>query len=432
MPASSMCCWMPPIHVSRPVAERVHVELHGVVEEAVDQDGVLGRARDRRFACTPRGAPRRRRPPSRGRRGRRTGARRAGTRCGAPASSASVVGPRLGVRRRREAELAEQPPEAAAVLGEIDRLGRGPPDRVARRLERARELQRRLAAELHEDPVGPLVVEHGRDVLEGQRLEVEAVRGVVVGRDRLGVAVDHDGLEAGLRERVAGVDAAVVELDALPDPVGPAAEDRDLGPVGAERFVLVLVGRVEVGRLRLELGGAGVDRLVDGDDAELLPAPADGAPRRTPSCGRARGPRARGAWRRAAPRATRRRASRPRSPPRSRPSAARRPGTTDRSACAAATSSTLIPARNARRRWKSRSAVGSSSFARSSSRRQRARGRRRGRPGPISSERIALPSASGNVRPIAIASPTDFIWIVSRLSARGNFSKVQRGILTTT
>ena len=36
------------------------------------------------------------------------------------------------------------------------------------------------------------------------------------------------------------------------------------------------------------------------------------------------------------------------------------------------------------------------------------------------------------VRPIAIASPTDFIWMVSRLSARGNFSNVQRGIFTTT
>ena len=45
---------------------------------------------------------------------------------------------------------------------------------------------------------------------------------------------------------------------------------------------------------------------------------------------------------------------------------------------------------------------------------------------------MAFPSASGNVRPIAMASPTDFIWMVSRASARGNFSKVQRGIFTTT
>ena len=48
---------------------------------------------------------------------------------------------------------------------------------------------------------------------------------------------------------------------------------------------------------------------------------------------------------------------------------------------------------------------------------------------PISSERIAFCSASLNVRPIAIASPTDFICVVSVVRRRGNFSNVQRGIL---
>ena len=51
---------------------------------------------------------------------------------------------------------------------------------------------------------------------------------------------------------------------------------------------------------------------------------------------------------------------------------------------------------------------------------------------PSSSERSPLRNASLNVRPIAIASPTDFIWVVSVRSASGNFSKFQRGTLTTT
>ena len=51
---------------------------------------------------------------------------------------------------------------------------------------------------------------------------------------------------------------------------------------------------------------------------------------------------------------------------------------------------------------------------------------------PSSSERIPLRNASLNVRPIAIASPTDFICVVRVRSACGNFSNVQRGILTTT
>ena len=49
-----------------------------------------------------------------------------------------------------------------------------------------------------------------------------------------------------------------------------------------------------------------------------------------------------------------------------------------------------------------------------------------------SSERHALPSASLNVRPIAMTSPTDFMVEVSTGSASGNFSNANRGTLTTT
>ena len=79
---------------------------------------------------------------------------------------------------------------------------------------------------------GPgLGVDHRGDVLLGDRLEVEPVRGVVVGGDGLRVAVDHHRLVAGLGERHRGVDAAVVELDALPDPVRSRTEDHDPGDV---------------------------------------------------------------------------------------------------------------------------------------------------------------------------------------------------------
>ena len=51
---------------------------------------------------------------------------------------------------------------------------------------------------------------------------------------------------------------------------------------------------------------------------------------------------------------------------------------------------------------------------------------------PVSSERSAFCSDSWKVRPMAMASPTDFIEVVRRLSAPGNFSKAKRGILVTT
>ena len=50
----------------------------------------------------------------------------------------------------------------------------------------------------------------------------------------------------------------------------------------------------------------------------------------------------------------------------------------------------------------------------------------------FSSERSAFCSASVKLRPIAIASPTDFMCVVSVGSAPGNFSKANRGTLTTT
>ena len=51
---------------------------------------------------------------------------------------------------------------------------------------------------------------------------------------------------------------------------------------------------------------------------------------------------------------------------------------------------------------------------------------------PVSSDRITLPSASMKLRPNDIASPTDFIVVVSVGSAPGNFSNANRGALTTT
>ena len=94
----------------------------------------------------------------------------------------------------------QHPAERAAVLGQVDRLGLGAEDRDAGVLEPLGQAERRLAAERADDAgdgAGLLLgVHHLEHVLEGQRLEVQPVGGVVVGRHRLGVAVDHDRLVA--------------------------------------------------------------------------------------------------------------------------------------------------------------------------------------------------------------------------------------------
>ena len=183
------------------VEERVHVDLDRVVDEPVDQHRVLradlGRpgdvALERLVAVDDLHAaaaedvrrPDQDRVADLGRDRLRLGVRR-----------------REAVLGRRQPRLGEHPAERAALLGEVDRARRGADDRHAVVLEPLREAERRLPAELADharDRAGLLLGVHDLEhVLEGQRLEVEPVGGVVVGRDRLGVAVDHHGLVAGL------------------------------------------------------------------------------------------------------------------------------------------------------------------------------------------------------------------------------------------
>ncbi len=185
------------------------------------------------------------------------------------------LGARGPVRRLAQAELGEQLLEALAVLGDVDRIGRGADDRHAGALEIERELQRRLPAVLDDHADRLFLGDDLEHVLERHRLEVEAIRGVVVGRHGLWIAVDHDRLVAVLAHGEGSVDAAVVELDALADPVRAAAENHDLLALGRLGLALLLVGGVHVGGLRRELGGAGVDALVDRPHAQLVAARAD-------------------------------------------------------------------------------------------------------------------------------------------------------------
>ena len=171
----------------------------------------------------------------------------------------------------RHAEIPQQLREAPTILGEVDRIGRRAENRDAGIEQRQRQLQRRLPAEL--DDAGHLAaclalsLDDRHDVLERQRLEVQTIGRVVVGRDRFGVAVHHHRLEPFLAEAEDGVEAAVVELDALADAVGAAPEDDDLLLRRRLRLVDLLVRAVHVRRERLELGRARIDPLERGHQA---------------------------------------------------------------------------------------------------------------------------------------------------------------------
>jgi hypothetical protein len=103
---------------------------------------------------------------------------------------------------------------------------------------------------------------------------------------------------------------------------------------------------------------------------------------------------------------------------------------------ASCSSATLAPARSAATTVPSRPSRGvpacASSAARSGSPASSPGGPQTSAPSAFSSDRSAFCSASVKQRPIAMASPTDFMWVVRVWSAAGNFSNANRGTLTTT
>ena len=176
-------------------------------------------------------------------------------------------------RRHRHAQLAAQLVEPPPILRAVDRLHARPQNRHAQLLQLPRHVERRLSPELDDDALGLLLLDDREHILHRQRLEVELVGDVEVGGDRLRVRVHHDRLESLLAQRERGGDAAVVELDALPDAVRAAPEDDDLPPLRALGFVLLLVRRVQVRRRGGKLPGAGVDGLVHRREPRRLARP---------------------------------------------------------------------------------------------------------------------------------------------------------------
>ena len=173
--------------------------------------------------------------------------------------------PKLGVGN---AFVFEQRREAAPVLGQVKGFVRRAHDLDAVAFQLFRKLERGLASELHNDPLGLLVQDDVVDVLPKDGLEVKLVRRVKVRGHRLRVAVDHDGFVATLLGGQHPVHATIVEFNALTNAVGPAAQHHNLLLVGDHTFVGLLLKRaVVVGRQRREFSGARVHQLVHSGDA---------------------------------------------------------------------------------------------------------------------------------------------------------------------
>ena len=178
---------------------------------------------------------------------------------------------RDAVVRLFQTEFGDQRRKPLTIFGQIDAVRAGAQDRNAGILQRLRQLQRGLAAQLHDHAHKFAVLHFGvedfQHVLGGQRFEIEPVRRVVIGGHGFGVAVDHDGFIARVIQREAGVAAAIIKFNALADTVRAAAKDDDLARRSRLALAIWLakaggfVAGVHVRRFRREFTGAGIDAL---------------------------------------------------------------------------------------------------------------------------------------------------------------------------
>ncbi len=77
------------------------------------------------------------------------------------------------------------------------------------------------------------------NILVRQGLEKQQIADVVISADRLGVRVDHDGFETHLAGRERRMYAAIIELNALPNTVRPAAKNDHFRLIVHAEFVVV-------------------------------------------------------------------------------------------------------------------------------------------------------------------------------------------------
>ena len=161
--------------------------------------------------------------------------------------------------------------ELMPVFRPVDGLQGGPQDLHSMSGQGSGYVDGRLATELDDHAQRPLQRDHLHHVFRGKWLAIEPIGNGEVGGDGLRVVVDDDRLVTFRPQSLHAVDGGVIELHPLPYADGAGTKDDHLAFFTGDRswigLIGRLVGRVEVRGCAFELAGAGIDHLVDGDDA---------------------------------------------------------------------------------------------------------------------------------------------------------------------
>ena len=215
-----------PCHDRLPaVAQGVHVDFNGMAEEPIDEHGFSGRhfhgVMDVAFqvalimhnlhgpAAQNKGGPDQNRIPDPGGNGNGF----------LPVHCNSVF-------RLTESELVQKLLKPFPVFGPVDAVRSGAQNPHPRLGQGDGKVERGLAPELNDHAFRLFLLDNAQHIFSCKGLEVELVRRVVVRAHGLGIAVDHDALNPHFLEGKGGLHAAVVELDALSDPIGPPSKDK--------------------------------------------------------------------------------------------------------------------------------------------------------------------------------------------------------------
>ena len=133
------------------------------------------------------------------------------------------------------------------------------------------QIQRCLTSQLNNNTFGLLIPGDIEDILQCERFKVEPVGNIVVRRYCLGIGIHHDSFVSRLSQRHGGMNATVIKLYTLPDPVGTPSDNHHLFRISAAAFILFIIGGIVVRGVGLEFGGAGIHKFIYRCNALLLP-----------------------------------------------------------------------------------------------------------------------------------------------------------------
>ena len=108
------------------------------------------------------------------------------------------------------------------------------------------EIQRCLPTKLHNHAGGLFDIDDVHHVFKRERLEVQPIRSIIIGRNCFRITVDHDRFVTCFVQGERCVATAVVEFDSLADAIRPGAQNHDLLSIRRLSLVFFFVSRIEV------------------------------------------------------------------------------------------------------------------------------------------------------------------------------------------